>query len=179
MLNELGRAVVPANMRAWFDWPRGICPVCISIEDALRQNYPVPPAPSDRESKDLYSCISTALWKNRLLSGSVDRLKGLVESLGTTLRLRFHEAQQSADRHRQPSDDEIESVLRQRRRMQDLAHALSVAYQNLRPSAGSCELLFMDFDRAEMCRLEMQNDLAVTFMIVSNVDYGLHSVCRY
>jgi hypothetical protein len=106
-------------------------------------------------------------------------LKGLVDSLETTSRLRFHEAQQSAYCHSQPSEDEIESVLRQRRRMQNLALALSVAYQNLRPSAGSCELLFTNFDRAEMCRLEMQNDLAVTFLIVSNIDWRLHSVCRY
>jgi hypothetical protein len=106
-------------------------------------------------------------------------LKGLVESLEATSRLRFHETQQSADRDPQPSEDEIEGVLRQRRRMQNLAHALSVAYQNLRSSAGSYELLFTNFDRAGMCRLEMQNDLVVTFLTMSNVDYKLHSVCRY
>lgn len=148
-------------------------------EDALRQNHPAPPAPSDYGSKDIYGRISTALWNNSLLSGSVDRLRGLVESLEITSRLRFHDAQQSADRHRQPSEDEIEGVLRQCRRMQRLSRALSVTYRNLRSLAGSCELLFTNFDRAEMCRLGIQNELAVTFLIVSNIDCGLHSACRY
>jgi hypothetical protein len=145
-------------------------------EDALRQDHQAPPAPSDSKSKDIYTRISTALWKNNLLSTSVDRLKGLVENLETTSRLRFHKAQKSADHHRQPSNEEIGSVVKQHHRMRHLAHALSVAYQNLRPSAGSCELLFTDFDKAEMCRLEMQNELALTFLMVSDIDDRLQGI---
>jgi hypothetical protein len=145
-------------------------------EDALRQDHPAPPAPSDSKSQDIYIRISTALWKNNLLSTSVDRLKGLVENLETTSRLRFHKAQKSADHHRQPSNEEIGSVVKQHHRMRHLAHALSVAYQNLRPSAGSCELLFTDFDKAEMCRLELQNDLDLTFLMVSDIDDRLQCI---
>jgi hypothetical protein len=146
-------------------------------ENALRRHHPAPPAPSDSKSKDIYTRISTALWKNNLLSTSVDRLKGLVENLETTSRLHFHKAQsqKSADHHRQPSNEEIGIVIKQHHRMRHLAHALSVAYQNLRPSAGSCELLFTDFDKAEICRLEMQNELVLTFLIVSDIDDRLHS----
>jgi hypothetical protein len=148
-------------------------------EDALRQNRPAPPAPSDYTSISLCARFSTALWKNNLLSASVDRLKALVDNLERTSQLCFHRAQKSADHHRQPPKDEIMSVIKQRHRIRHLTHALSVTYQNLRPSAGFCELLFTDFDKAEMCRLEMQNELAVTFLIVSDVDQTHHSTCSY
>jgi hypothetical protein len=138
-------------------------------EDALRQNSPAPPAPSDDGSRDLCVRISTALCNNSLLSTSVDRLKRLVEDLETISRLRFHEAQKSVDHHKQPSKDEIGSFVKQYRRMEHLAQALSVAYQNLRPSAGSCELLFTNFDKVEICRLGAQSEWAVTFLIVSSI----------
>jgi len=143
-------------------------------EDAVRHNHPAPPIPSDCKFKDLCLRISTALWRGNLLSASVDRLKRLVEDLETISRLRFHEAQKSADHHKQPSKEEIASAIRQRRRMEHLTEALSAAYQHLRQSAGSCELLFTNFDNAEMCQLEVQNELAVTFLTVSCID---DSVC--
>lgn len=145
-------------------------------EDALRQrpDLPAPPAPSDDRTKAVCTCIAIALWKNNLLSTSVERLKGLVDSLETTSKLKFHEAQKSADHHGQPSGEEIENVIVRRRRMQHLARALSAAYQKLRPSAEFCELVFTDFDKAETCRLETQNnELAVTFLIVSDINHTL------
>jgi hypothetical protein len=144
-------------------------------EDALRHKHLTPPKLSDCETDNIYKSFSTGLWKNNLLSASGERLKGLVENLETTSRLRFHKAQKSADHHRQPSKEEIGSAVKQHRRMRHLARALSVAYQNLRPSAGSCEVMFTNFDKAEMCRLEMQNELAVTFLVVSDVDQRLYS----
>jgi hypothetical protein len=138
-------------------------------EDALRQNRPAPALPMDSSSRDFYIRIQTALWNNNLLSASVDRMKRLVDDLETTSRLRFHEVQRSGDHHRQPSTEEIGSIIRQRRRMQLLTQALLVAYQNLRHPAGSCGLLFMNFDKVEMCRLAGQDELAVTFLIVSTI----------
>ena len=148
-------------------------------EDALRRNLPTPSAPSDDRIKDICTCISIALWRNNLLTTSVDRLKGLVDNLESTSRLRFHEAQKSADHYGQPSRKEIGSVIMRRHRMQHLAQALSVAYQDLKASAKFCELVFTDFDEAEFCRLEMQNELAVTFLIVSDISHTPYSTCTY
>jgi len=144
-------------------------------EDALRQNNPAPPIPSDYRSRDFCVRLSTALWSNSLLSASADRLKRLVGDLETISRLRFHGAQKSVDHYKQPSKEEIGSVIKNRRRMEHLAQALTIAYQNLRPSAGSCELLFTNFDKAEMCQLDAQHDLAVTFLIVSIIECN---ICR-
>jgi hypothetical protein len=140
-------------------------------EDALRRNNAAPDAPSDSRSRDLYIRISTALWNNSLLAASIERLRRLLEDLEAISRLRFHEAQKSIDHHKQPSTEEIGGIIRQHHRMQRLVQGLSVAYQDLRRSAGSCELLLTSFDKTEMCQLGTQDQLVITFLSVRINDH--------
>lgn len=126
------------------------------------------PTCAQSEMRDFFVRMSISLWKNNLLSSSLDRLKGYVNDLETTSCIRFHDAQGDTSKYHyvQPSKDDIDCCLRQRRRRIHLGETLRTAYEGLRTQDHYCELLLAPFEEAETYRLERQHELPIAFLTV-------------
>jgi hypothetical protein len=109
--------------------------------------------------------MKTALWNENLLSASVGRLEKRVDNLERTSCMHFHKVHPNSSSHyTQPSQEEIGSIIRQKRRMQHLFLDLHDAYDGLQIHRSG--LSFTPFDDAEICQLGTQHELTVTLLIV-------------
>lgn len=128
-----------------------------------------PPESADSNMGKFVEQLSISLWKNNLVSSTINRLKDHVSELESTSCIRFHQAQGITSSHHstQPSPDDIERCLRQRHRTTDLVRALRTAYEGLRrPHERFCELLLTPFSETEEYRLERQHELTLAFLSV-------------
>ena len=143
--------------RLWESYIQGAKDSMIS-----KRNIRAPPMYS---SRDFLRRVKTALWNENLLSASVGRLEKRVDNLERTSCMCFHKAHPNSSSHyTQPSQDEIGSIIRQKRRMQHLLHDLADAYDDLQIHQSG--LSFTPFDNAEICQLGTQHELTVTFLSV-------------
>jgi HAMP domain-containing protein len=136
------------------------------LDMAMRSGVPGPDPPSDGKLKDFSIRVAMALWRNNNLSASVGRLRGLVEDLERTSVLCFHKAQRSTGQITQPSQEEVEGLIQQRRRMRHLIEALLSVYHGVRRQSDPCELLLTSFDELEICQLRTHHELTVSFLLV-------------
>lgn len=131
------------------------------------------PAPPGDLSRNFTRRMKTALWNECLLSASVGRLEKRVENLERTSCMHFHKAHPNSSSHyTQPSQEEIGSIIRQKRRMQHLFHDLLDAYDGLKIHQSG--LSFTPFDDAEICQLGTQHELTVTFLSVRRSAYPMY-----
>lgn len=132
---------------------------CAQVSLVSKRNTPAPPVDL---SGAFLRRMKTALWNENLLSASVGRLEGRVDNLERTSCMCFHKAHPSSSSHyTQPSQEEIGSVIRQKRRMKHLFHDLLDDLQ-IRESG----LSFTPFDDAKLCQLNTQHEITVTFLSV-------------
>jgi hypothetical protein len=163
------------DRRRWEEYIQGV-----KDSVASTRNTPAPPADL---SGDFWRRMKTALWNDNLLSANVGRLEKSVDNLEKTSCMCFHKAHPNSGSHyTQPSQDEIGSIIRQKRRMQHLFHDLLDAYNDLQSHRSS--LSFTPFEDAGICQLGTQHELTVTFISVRqpappmNKHAKIVSLCR-
>lgn len=156
----------PGDQRRWTEYIDG-------AKSFLAGNVSLWPDGQTGLSESFLTRVKTALWSENLLTASVGRLEKRVDNLERTACMRFHKAHEGRGTHyTQPSQGEIAAVIRQQRRMQHLFHDLLDAYDHLQTHRS--DLSFTPFDDTEICQLETQHELTVTFLTVGQLPFDIY-----